>query len=247
MSDVDDYEGTFHFTLNGRCNFQEVYGLPDIQLETKDNEDGTKSVKGFVIKVKSSSEDEALKTAKSQAKKLVDILAVSCGGHLGFILSGHEISTPNSGKNKVEKSLVFSYDIISSKPVDLKKPRLIQAIKTDDPKQRVLTFVQSLAYANEGLGARTNELYQVMIKQFHLALGDRSEARKYDSLRDALSHHQELKTLGTRQRVEKYFPGEFEWTSNDTLDYSSYKTRESLRRRAFETMNLALEHIRKGL
>ena len=75
------------------------------------------------------------------------------------------------------------FDIISSKPVDLKKPRIIQAIKTDDPKQKVLTFVQSLGYANEGLGARTNELYQVMIKQFHLALGDRSEARKYDSLR----------------------------------------------------------------
>lgn len=112
---------------------------------------------------------------------------------------------------------------------------------------RDLTFVQSLGYANEGLGARTNELYQVMIKQFHLALGDRSEARKYDSLRDALSHHQELKTQGTRQRVENDFPGEFEWTTNDTLDYSSDKTRESLRRRALEIMNLALEHIRKGL
>jgi hypothetical protein len=56
MSNTANYEGTFHFTLNGRCNFQDVNGLPDIELETEDNEDGTKSVLGFVIRVKSSTE-----------------------------------------------------------------------------------------------------------------------------------------------------------------------------------------------
>jgi len=33
-----------------------------------------------------------------------------------------------------------------------------------------------------------------MIKQFHLALGDRLDARKYDTMRNALSHHQELES-----------------------------------------------------
>lgn len=246
MSNAGDYEGTFHFTLNGRCNFQEVQGLPDIQLETKDNEDGTKNVQGFVIRVKSSSEEEALNTAKSEAQRLVDILAVSGGVHLGYTLSGHEISNPHGG-SAVTTSATSSYDNISGKPLDLKKARIVQAIKTVDPKGRDLTFVQSLGYANEGLGAHTNELYQVMIKQFHLALGDRPEASKYDSIRDALSHHQELESRGTKQRVENDFPGKFEWTSNDTLDYSSDKTRQSLRDIALEIMNIALRHIRKDL
>jgi hypothetical protein len=33
-----------------------------------------------------------------------------------------------------------------------------------------------------------------MIIQFHLALGDRLDARKYDSMRNAPSHHQELES-----------------------------------------------------
>jgi hypothetical protein len=246
MSDAGEYEGTFHFTLNGRCNFQEVHGLPDIQLETKDNQDGTKSVQGFIIRVKSSSEEGALNTAKSQAKRLVDILAVSCGGHLGYTLSGQQISTPD-GRNTLRKRFRVRYDIISWKPVDLSKGNITKAIKTREPKGRDLTFVQSLGYANEGLGAYSNELYQVMIKQFHLALGDRPEARKYDSIRDAVSHHQELESRGTKQRVENDFPGKFVWTTNDTLDYSSDKTKQSLREIALEIMNIALQHIRKSL
>lgn len=107
--------------------------------------------------------------------------------------------------------------------------------------------MQSLGYANEGLGAHTNNLYQVMIKQFYLALGNRPEARKYDHLRDVLSHYEELAMEGTRQCVENDFPGKFEWTSNNTLDYSSDKTIQSLRDVAMEIMHTALEHIRKEL
>ena len=245
MSNTANYEETFHFTLNGRCNFQDINGLPDIELETEDNEDGTKSVLGFVIRVKSSTEYEALETAKREAKILVDILAVLSGRHLGYTLSSHEISTPD-GRNILEISMRFRYDINSDKPVDLKKPRIVKAIKTDDAKGRDLTFVQSLGYANEALGGHTNDLYQVMIRQFHLALGDRPEARKYDHLRDALSHHQKLKRE-TRQCVENDFPGKFDWTSNNTLDYSSDKTRQSLRDIASEIMILALQYLRKEL
>jgi hypothetical protein len=249
MADAGLYEGHFHFTLNGRNRFQDIKGRPCVELETKDNEDGTKSVTAFTITVESSSEEEALSVAQSQAKKLVDILAVLSGGHLGYTLSDHEISSPDRRRKMLEKSIEFSYDI-NSGPVDLGKNSITQAIRTRKPKDRELTLVQSLGYVNEGLGAYTNSLWQVMIKEFHLALGDKLEPRKYDHLRNALSHNQELsssKRTKTKECVDKDFPGCFDWTSRDTLDYSSDKTIQSLRKIAIEIMNLALEYVRKNL
>jgi hypothetical protein len=84
-----------------------------------------------------------------------------------------------------------------------------------------------------------------MIKQFHLALGSRHEARKYDHLRDVLSHHD--LSDETRECVERDFPGMFVWTSYNTLDYSSEKTKQSLRKIAWDIMKEALGHIRGQL
>ena len=84
-----------------------------------------------------------------------------------------------------------------------------------------------------------------MIKQFYLALGDRQDARKYDCLRDVLSHHQ--LSYETKQCVGDHFLGRFDWTSYNTLDYSSEKTKQSLREIAWDIMKESLGHIRDQL
>lgn len=155
---------------------------------------------------------------------------------------------PDGRGKLLEKSYEFSYDI-NSGPVDLGKNSITQAIRTRKPEGRELTLEQSRGYVNEGLGAYTNRLWQVMIKQFHLALGDKQEARKYDHIRNALSHNQELsssKRTKTKECVDKDFPGCFDWTSRNTLDYSSDKTIQSLRKIAIDMMNEALEDVRKN-
>jgi hypothetical protein len=230
-----NYEGVFHFRLSEECNFIDIKELSGIELEIKDKEAEIKSVVSFKVRLKEAdTEEEALEIAKSQAKRLVDILAISAVKHLGYFLTGSQTTHKPAGKSTVSATLLSKFDQDSGKPLDLRKTRIAKAIKTHEPKDRDLTFVQSLGYANESLGAHTNNLYQVMIKQFYLALGDRPEARKYNHLRDALSHHEELATRGTRQCVENDFPGKFEWTTNNTLDYSSDKTIQSLREVAME-------------
>ncbi len=246
--DNNNYEWTFRFTLNGKCIFPQVNGRPEIELHTEDNEeDGTKTIQGFTIRVQSSSEDEAVDRANSQAKTLVDILAVMSGGHLGYTLTGQEMSGPD--RRTVTSSVTCKFDIEPAESLDLNKPNILQAIKTREPRDRQLTFVDRLGYANEGLGAFTHDLYSVMIKQFHLSLGSRQEARKYDSIRDAVSHHEKLdsKWKKTRESVEKEFPGKFDWTNNDTLDYRSDKTRRSLKEIALQMRELAIGFIREEL
>jgi len=78
-----NYEGVFHFRLSEECNFMGIIGLSGIELEAKDKEGETKSVASFKVRVKETdTEEKALEIAKSQAKRLVDILAVSAGKHL---------------------------------------------------------------------------------------------------------------------------------------------------------------------
>ena len=60
MSDTNGYyPGDFNFKLSEECSFLEIQPPPGIKLETKDNNDGTKSVTGFVVTVKASTEDRA--------------------------------------------------------------------------------------------------------------------------------------------------------------------------------------------
>ncbi|HJU34046.1 MAG TPA: hypothetical protein VJ695_02885 [Nitrososphaera sp.] len=249
------YEGVFHFKLSEKCNVFDIRQQPNIELDIKDEEDGTKSVVTFKVKVKNAgTEEEALNIARTRAKRLVDILAVYSGKHLGYFLTGGQTTqkataattTPvTDRKGKVSNTFIGKYDKDSGKPLDLNKGNIVQAINTRNPPNKDLTFLESLSYANEGLGAHANDLYQVMIKQFYLALGDRQEARKYDCLRDVLSHHQ--LNDDTKQCVEHDFPGMFDWTNYNTLNYGSEKTRQSLRKIAWNIMKEAQSHTRPAL
>ena len=242
----NNYEGVFYFKLSEECNAIGIQDPPGIELEKKDKEGETKSVVSFKVKIKNAdTEEEALEIAKIRAKRLLDVLAVYSGKHLGYFLTGSETTRKADKKSTVSAICTIKYDKDSGKPLDLSKGNIVQAINTRKPTNKDLTFLQSVSYANEGLGAHANDLYQVMIKQFYLALGDRKEARKYDCLRDVLSHHQ--LTDDTKNCVERDFPGKFVWTKYNTLDYSHNKTKESLRKIAWDIMQEALGHIRNQL
>jgi hypothetical protein len=92
MSDTggDYYVADFNFALSEECSVLQIELPPGIKFETKDNNDndGTKSVTGFVVTVKASTEDEALNRAKTEAKRLVDVLAVLSGETLATTLQG---------------------------------------------------------------------------------------------------------------------------------------------------------------
>jgi hypothetical protein len=57
-----------------------------------------------------------------------------------------------------------------------------------------------------------------------------------------LSHHEISDE--TRQCVERDFQGMFDWTSYNTLDYGTDKTKQSLRKIALDIMQEALGYIR---
>jgi hypothetical protein len=181
MSDTggDYYVADFNFALSEECSVLQIELPPGIKFETKDNNDndGTKSVTGFVVTVKASTEDEALNRAKTEAKRLVDILAVLFGGYLGFTLRGHNMRSPD-GRNTVSKTLRSRYNINSSELVDLSQGNYPRLIKTLELQGKDVRLVERLHHANNGLEAAKNNLNEVMIKEFYLVMEDKEEARK---------------------------------------------------------------------
>jgi hypothetical protein len=206
MSDTggDYYVADFNFTLSEERSFIQIQPPRGIKLETKDNNDGTKSVTGFVVTVKASTEDEALNRAKTEAKRLVDVLAVLSGGHLGYTLTGHNMRSPD-GRGKVYKTFIGKYNINSSELVDLSQGNFPNLIKTLEPQDKDRRLVERLHHANNGLEAAKNNLYEVMIKEFYLAMEDKEEAKKYEPLRHTLSHYGQIRpsTIKNWKRILK--------------------------------------------
>jgi hypothetical protein len=247
MSNTDDgYVADLYFTLSEECSVQ-IEPPPGIRFETKDtnNNDGTKSITGFVVTVKASTQDEALNKAKTEAKRLVDILAVLSGGYLGYTLRGHNMRNPD-GRNTVSKTFVSSYNINSSELVDLSQGNFPKLIKTLEPQSRDLRLVERLNHANNGLEAAKNNLYEVMIKEFYLAMAEKAEARKYEPLRDVLSHHEQIKPDTMKKLEDKFGKGYFD-LPYCKFDHSSTKNIEHLQIQAKDLMEIAMNYIRKEL
>jgi hypothetical protein len=149
MSDTNGYyPGDFNFKLSEECSFLEIQPPPGIKLETKvSDKDGSKIVYAFVVTVKSSTEEEALYTANSEAKRLVDVLAVLSGGHLGYTLRGHNMHSPD-GRGKVYETFIGKYNINSSELVDLSQGNFPNLLKTLEPQDKDRRLVERLHHAN---------------------------------------------------------------------------------------------------
>jgi hypothetical protein len=190
----DDYRWNFRFTLSEECRFVEIKEPPNIELKINTDKDGMRSVREFIITVKSFTEEEALDKAKIQAKRLADILAALSAKHLRHNLEGYTRYDPD-GSNKVGStgkilvSFTGRYNIESLNSVDLSQSKVVQLVKALKPEDKIHRLEERLNHINNGLEAAENELYEVMIKEFYLAIANQPIARRYDPLRHVLSHY----------------------------------------------------------
>jgi hypothetical protein len=246
------YDWDFNFRLTDECRFIDIKAPLGIELKVYPNDKGTKSLREFTVKVKAFTEEEALKKARIQAKTLTDILAVKSAKHLGQYITGFSrLSDPSrsgqEGRGKVVKELVIKYNIDPPEPLDLSQGRVVQLIKTLEPHGRDQRLVERLNHANNALEAEKAELHEVMIKEYYLAVADKIQARKYEPLRDVLSHHEQLKPDTIKKLENNFGQGYFVLTRNQRFDHSSPTNIERLRKEAYELRSIALSYINQEL
>jgi hypothetical protein len=170
----------------------------------------------------------------------VDVLAVLSGGHLGYTLTGHNMRSPD-GRGEVYKTFIGKYNINSSELVDLSQGNFPNLIKTLEPQDKDRRLVERLHHANNELESAKNNLYEVMIKEFYLAMEDKEEAKKYEPLRHTLSHYGQIRP-STIKKLEENFELPY-----CIFDHSSPKNIEHLQIQAKKLMDIVMDYIRKEL
>jgi hypothetical protein len=240
------YEGEFDFTLSRECRFIQIQPPPGFKLDIKDNNKGTKSVYGFTITTKASTEDEVENLTYSGAKRFVDILAWYSGGDLSYTLTSDNIRPPVGRTKKITKSIIFKYDIDSPEIIDLSQGNFPNLIETPNLTVDDQDLVDRLSHINYGLYGARNRVSEVMIKEFYLAIEGIEEAKKYRPLRNALSHRGKLWDVTIKELKDNFKNVNFD-LPNGIFDHSSPKNIELLRIYANELRNIAMDYIRKEL
>jgi hypothetical protein len=146
----------------------------------------------------------------------------------------------------VGKLFIGNYDIDPPEPADLSQGKIVQLIKTLEPKDRNGRMVERLNHANNALEAEKAGLHEVMIKEYYLAIADRQEARKYEPLRDVLSHHEQL-LQDTIDDLENNFGKGYFVLTNKKFDHYHPTNIEHLKTEAYALRNIALPYIDKEL
>jgi hypothetical protein len=242
-----DYEGDFHFTLSRECRFIQIQPPPDIKLDIRDNDVGTKSVYGFTITTKAPTEDEVENLAYTGAKRFVDILAWYSGGDLSYTFTGSNIRPPVGKTKKVTKEFIAKYGIDSPEIIDLSQGNFPNLIKTPNLTVDDQHLADRLSHINYGLYGARNRVSEIMIKEFYLAIEGIVEANKYRPLRNALSHRGKLYDDTIKELKDNFKDEEAFDLPNGIFDHSSPKNIRNLETQANQLRNITMNYIRKEL
>lgn len=251
-NNTNPYDWEFNFTLNDECRFIDIKAPPGIELKTYTNDQGTKSLREFTVKkVKAFTEEEASMKARIQAKRFTDILAVKSAKPLDQFITGYSrLPDPSrsgqAGRGIVVKELICKYNIDPPEPAGLSQGRIVQLIKTLAPQGRDQRLVERLSHVNNALEAEKAGRHEVMIKEYYLAIADKSQARKYEPLRDVLSHHEQIKQ-DTIDALENNFGKGYFVLTNKKFDHSHPTNIDHLRKEAYELRNITLPYINQEL
>jgi len=251
-TNASSYPWEFSYTLSDKCTFQDIHEPPGIQLTIENNEDGTKTVSGFRIRVNSPTQENANDTAERQAKKFVDILAVISTIPLGFTFTSVEMYRPD-GKKRITSFTAKYEKFVSGKPLELSKGNIPKLINTLNLQGKDQQLVDGLASASAGLKAYRNGMYEVMIRDFYLVIEKEVDDRKfprgikYKYLRHALSHSGRLRDSTKKGLLKHFKQGYFDFTTNCEFDHSSPKNRRNVMKEAMKLRKIALAYMRRQL
>jgi hypothetical protein len=222
------YDWIFEFGLTERCPYKSIENSGSIQLKTQtDDIKKTKYITGFAISIRDSAEVEAEYEVDRQAKVLADIISVKRERYVSYYKLGRNMIRPDKTQ-RAYKDFVIRYPILKDLEINLKDGKTASSIKNDLPQN------QKLHHASLGLRASEFELYDVAVKEFYQVIEiDKtimpSECTKYEPLRNALSHPNELFNE-TIQGLENNFGKDyFELTKRNQFDTTSPKNKARLK------------------
>lgn len=223
------------FSLSDKRQVRNISNTKTIEFDT-DKEGTVTWLKGFRVHTTNATEVESEIKAMRIASKLEDIISVR---------SGVAVRVNPTGYNKrispdrwlVQKTTTFKWQRRALFDLDLAgDPNLSCWIFQD----KMLN--QRLYHVKAGLLASEHLLYDTMIIEFFQAIEgvEPTLTTKFEPLRNALSHPEQLKKCTRTALVAHFGIGHFDLTPNFAFDYNSPKNLEALKKAAEDLMDKTL-------
>jgi hypothetical protein len=233
------------YTLSEPCGYTIIKNSDFIQLETSFNEKAnTHLITGFSILVPAEhDENEVIKKANQQAKRLADIITfkrekrVVC--HRTGIMERIE-----DGRWKLSKILTARYHILKDIELDLGDNVIAQMIENDEE------ISHRLHHASIAVGAEELQLFVTMFTELFQVIQNEKKKntipyyRKYEALRNALSHR-ELAPTRAMAQVKQWFPppNDFVFTATNEFDHNSEKNSKQLKSEAYNLRKHVMSYL----
>jgi len=153
-----------HFTLSEKVDCEEnIPTIKNFELETSTGKEEQKSITGFHINVKNTTETIARETASKKAQIFTDILSVTSGTASSPRRDGQS-KIHSSGRHTVSKMITFMYNIRNNADLNISQSRLNEILENRDTE-----FSQKMRYVNRATDAIANRNPASAIKELILA------------------------------------------------------------------------------
>jgi hypothetical protein len=235
------------YTLSEPCGYTKIQDSPSIELRTEcDVKSRSERITGFAIKVKGEyDKEEVVRKANQQAKRLADIITFKREKRVTYHLTGlmEKIGT-DPDRWKTSTMGTASYHILKNIELDLTENTISQIIQNDEE------INHRLHHASIAIGAEELQLFVTMFTELFQVIEDEKKKntiqdyRKYEALRNALSHR-ELDPNRAMAQVNHWFlpPNDFKFTTTKEFDYNSEKNLRQLKSEANDLKKYVISYL----
>ena len=248
----------FTYGLSNKINCdKDIHDMKDVKFVIDGDHKQQKTITGFKIMTREQDRFNAEMKADQMAAHLTSLLVASSGMHSMHRMKGwNEIKM--SGKRKVESALTVEFQVHYHAIVNIDLAKFHDIVNGNSELAERIHFI-----ANAWQSSRAHDPISV-IKHLILACKEgpklewkkdqfitykdpEYQLKKFQYLRNALSHNKDELNPSTKEALEKFYPAYFKLTDDGRFDFSSIPNLRNLEVQAMEFLLWMQADLKKEL
>ena len=200
------------------------------------------AINGFSITSQELNQEDAEKSANSQAIKLTQLLTASSGTHSEFFATGYKEIT-KSGRRRIGASIPSSYTIRNNTILSMNDNKFQDTLKVNDK------FTEKIQFISKARKAEKSKDFESIIKYLFQACNEnpQGELKKFKFLRDAISHNKDKLYNSTIDGLKEGFGENYFQLIDNKFDFESEQNIRNLEIQAKSFLRTMHSELRQEL
>ena len=200
------------------------------------------AINGFSITSQELNQEDAEKSANSQAIKLTQLLVASSGIHSKFSATGYKEIT-ESGRRRIGTSAHSSYSIRNNAILSMNDDKFQDILKVSDK------FTEKIHFISKARKAEKSKDFESIIKYLVQACNDnpQGELEKFKFLRHVISHNKGKLYNSTICRLKEGFGENYFQLIDNKFDFESEQNIRNLKIQAKSFLKTMHSELRQEL